>query len=781
MKKMLIILGLALVSICMGQYLETVIPLADSLSTWYVYYLAYNPGSNTVWVGECSTLVFDASTGDRLMLIPRGFQADCYNPVSDKFYAASDSLYVYDGATNTRLAALDFVVDETDGKERFMVHDPGGNKLYATLSRGDTIAVVCGFGDTLIGKVHVDQGAGILEYNAVSRKVYSLNRHADTLTVIDASADTVTARRSVRCLSWQPMAWSSQSNKLFVGTETGVDVFDGETDSLLKHIPHRGFVEWLKYNPVNNHVYGVSSTAYVLSIDCETDSIVAEVQPPNREAYSLYCSPDANKVYVADWEHHVLVIDCAADTIVAIGRTGAQDSDVPFCHSPVDNRVFMACEDGGSVAVIGGVTDSVETVVVSNRFDPHDPCYVEARDRVYIPDYSIGGLSVIDCATNTLLSTKVIGLRPLGAVADTLGRKLYLLDGRDTRQISVVSLETDSLAGVVKATAILNGPMALNPRTGKLYCNASHEGSKLAVVDTEGDSVLTLIEVLGWHHDFAISPVSNQVYAFNDWDSLVAVVDGSGDTVIGFILLGEPPLCLGYSRSLDRVYAIGFSGLLSVIDCRTNSVVAETNVRTPGSNQSPLWNPVSNKLYYRTIDDSLCMVDCRTGEVAANLGFGQYPVPRFCDTLANKVYVTDRSGTVWFLDGETDSIVGSLEGLEQPGDMAWCPSRRRVYVCNASSSVAVLKDTVVTGIATERPYGYRAGAPTVLRRTLPLSGRQDAVLLDIAGRRVMDLKPGENDIRHVAPGVYFVRTAVSGERSAVSGKRSAVRKVVIQR
>lgn len=164
MKKMLIILGLALVSICMGQYLETVIPLADSLSTWYVYYLAYNPGSNTVWVGECSTLVFDASTGDRLMLIPRGFQADCYNPVSDKFYAASDSLYVYDGATNTRLAALDFVVDETDGKERFMVHDPGGNKLYATLSRGDTIAVVCGFGDTLIGKVHVDQGAGILEY-----------------------------------------------------------------------------------------------------------------------------------------------------------------------------------------------------------------------------------------------------------------------------------------------------------------------------------------------------------------------------------------------------------------------------------------------------------------------------------------------------------------------------------------------------------------------------------------------------------------------------------------
>jgi len=31
------------------------------------------------------------------------------------------------------------------------------------------------------------------------------------------------------------------------------------------------------------------------------------------------------------------------------------------------------------------------------------------------------------------------------------------------------------------------------------------------------------------------------------------------------------------------------------------------------------------------------------------------------------------------------------------------------------------------------------------------------MLLDITGRRVADLHPGANDIRHLAPGVYFVR------------------------
>ena len=59
-------------------------------------------------------------------------------------------------------------------------------------------------------------------------------------------------------------------------------------------------------------------------------------------------------------------------------------------------------------------------------------------------------------------------------------------------------------------------------------------------------------------------------------------------------------------------------------------------------------------------------------------------------------------------------------------------------------------------------------------------GKSDRVprpaLLDVCGRRVISLQPGGNDIRHVGPGVYFVRTAESDERSAVS-----VRKVVVQR
>ena len=50
-----------------------------------------------------------------------------------------------------------------------------------------------------------------------------------------------------------------------------------------------------------------------------------------------------------------------------------------------------------------------------------------------------------------------------------------------------------------------------------------------------------------------------------------------------------------------------------------------------------------------------------------------------------------------------------------------------------------------------------------------------ADLLDISGRKVLDLKPGANDVRALAPGVYFVRAAQA------QAQAHAVWKVVITR
>jgi hypothetical protein len=73
--------------------------------------------------------------------------------------------------------------------------------------------------------------------------------------------------------------------------------------------------------------------------------------------------------------------------------------------------------------------------------------------------------------------------------------------------------------------------------------------------------------------------------------------------------------------------------------------------------------------------------------------------------------------------------------------------------------------------------------PSVVRGVLFLPGATSprphaaSSLLDIGGRQVMVLKPGANDVRALAPGVYFVRSGPS----AVSSDPSAATKVVVTR
>jgi hypothetical protein len=48
-----------------------------------------------------------------------------------------------------------------------------------------------------------------------------------------------------------------------------------------------------------------------------------------------------------------------------------------------------------------------------------------------------------------------------------------------------------------------------------------------------------------------------------------------------------------------------------------------------------------------------------------------------------------------------------------------------------------------------------------------------AELLDISGRKVLDLRPGANDVSRLGAGVYFISERVAGSR-ALAGTRKVV-------
>jgi hypothetical protein len=113
--------------------------------------------------------------------------------------------------------------------------------------------------------------------------------------------------------------------------------------------------------------------------------------------------------------------------------------------------------------------------------------------------------------------------------------------------------------------------------------------------------------------------------------------------------------------------------------------------------------------------------------------------------------------------------------------MAWDPVANRTYVPAWDGSNATVLRGGPPGVAgpAGAPVISRPAGPTIVRGFLNLQSaiwylQSGIVLLDVTGRKVMDLLPGDNDVRHLSPGVYFLRSADSGERPAV-------RKVVVQR
>jgi len=106
--------------------------------------------------------------------------------------------------------------------------------------------------------------------------------------------------------------------------------------------------------------------------------------------------------------------------------------------------------------------------------------------------------------------------------------------------------------------------------------------------------------------------------------------------------------------------------------------------------------------------------------------------------------------------------------------LVWCDLRnhRNELWFSTNRPLAIAEEPTQQSISAQP-------SATVVRRVLSLPQSLDpsipSCLLDISGREIMNLKPGANDVRALAPGVYFVRE----QPQAASSKLQAVRKIIL--
>jgi photosystem II stability/assembly factor-like uncharacterized protein len=146
---------------------------------------------------------------------------------------------------------------------------------------------------------------------------------------------------------------------------------------------------------------------------------------------------------------------------------------------------------------------------------------------------------------------------------------------------------------------------------------------------------------------------------------------------------------------------------------------------------------------------------------------------------AGFIYSTTDGGDSWVLDLDTGSEMKGID-FKAVGDSVdvWCCGFNRnftgcIYRTRIRRQVTGVEEHRTQGVARTTSGGSIVRGVLRLpglgtRSELPGNGRDvpasravmsRAALLDAAGRRVMSLRPGPNDVSRLAPGVYFVRAA----------------------
>jgi YVTN family beta-propeller protein len=179
------------------------------------------------------------------------------------------------------------------------------------------------------------------------------------------------------------------------------------------------------------------------------------------------------------------------------------------------------------------------------------------------------------------------------------------------------------------------------------------------------------------------------------------------------------------------------------------------------------------------------VIDGEGDSIIATVQCGQSPQALCYDSVYNKVYCANTYGNdVAVIDGVSDSVAVVIPVGAGPRAFCLNPAQDRVYVANSwSSSLSVIRSSP-PGI--EESFGLKA--PTsrtpatvvcgvILLPAASNSKPQASSLLDAAGRRIVVLRPGANDVRSLTPGVYFIR---EGPGNSDEGTRKT-QKVVLTR
>jgi YVTN family beta-propeller protein len=267
-------------------------------------------------------------------------------------------------------------------------------------------------------------------------------------------------------------------------------------------------------------------------------------------------------------------------------------------------------------------------------------CDSPTRTYAYIANPSSNNVSVIDTATNTIISTVDVGQFPLGIAVTPDGKKVYVANS-NSNNISVIDAATKTVTVTINAGNTPRG-VAVTPNGKKVYV-ANYGSNNVSVIDTATNNVTVTLNVGKCPFGVAVTPNGTKVYVANSNSNNVSVIDTATNTVTSTGDVGQFPFGVAVTPDGAKVYVTNFgSNNVSVIDAATKNVTATVNAG--GYPYGVAVTPDGTKVYVTNYgSNNVSVIDTATNKATYTVNVGSINVAfgKFISTLQVTGTVTE--------------------------------------------------------------------------------------------------------------------------------------------
>jgi YVTN family beta-propeller protein len=380
--------------------------------------------------------------------------------------------------------------------------NPVNDKLYVANQSSNTITVIDASTNSVVNTVGVGKAPSAVAINSLTNTIYVADRDSGDVAVIDGTTDTLTAQIPVpQTASPISLAVNPTTNEIYVGTDAlAFAVIDGATQKVTTVDPFLlGGPASIAVSPLSNRVYvGDWHDATVEVYEGSTNFLLTAFT--DNQAVALAVNPATGKLYVADNGSlaYFQIFDEASETVTTSAPIA---SAYALAFNATTNSVYVAGESPasnqpGTVTVFDGNTGATTAsfpVGATQLPDiiplPNKMAVDEAANLVYVANDASNNVSVVDGALSLVFTNLALGASPVALVRDPFSCDVYVASSG----AGTVSVLTPTLSGpgvCLSASVLGFGSQALNTTSSPQAVTLTNDGSAaltITSISTTGD------------------------------------------------------------------------------------------------------------------------------------------------------------------------------------------------------------------------------------------------------------------------------------------------------